>query len=174
MKIIFIGLSLLFISACSTVSVENYASNKPVMNVEQYFNGALTAHGILKNRSGEVIRYFNATIDASWKNGTGTLDEKFVFDDGEKQNRIWTLKPDSKGGYTGTANDVVGQSELKVSGNSLFLEYVLRVPYDDSTLDLTIDDRMYLVSDTILINESIMTKWGFEVGQLTLIIIKTT
>jgi hypothetical protein len=31
---------------------------------------------------------------------------------------------------------------------------------------------MYLVSERVLLNESIMTKWGFEVGSLMLVIEK--
>ena len=61
---------------------------------------------------------------------------------------------------------------MKVAGNSVFLDYVLRVPYDGDSIDLRIDDRMYLVSDRVLLNESIMTKWGFEVGSLMLVIEK--
>jgi hypothetical protein len=176
MKLTISRLSLLYfcvlLSACTFVSVEDYAENQPVMVIEEFFQGRLTAHGILKNRGARVIRYFNATIAATWENGVGTLDERFAFDDGEQQQRVWTLTPDASGNYTGTANDVVGQSTLKTSGNSLFLDYVLRVPYGDGTLDVHIDDRMYRVSDRVLINESIMTKWGVEVGQLTLVILK--
>jgi hypothetical protein len=160
------------VSACSGVSVEEYANNKPRMVVEDFFNGSLSAHGIVKNRSGKVTRYFNASINAYWLDGVGTLEEVFKFDDGEEQTRIWELIRDGAGHYTGRANDIVGTSTLKVAGNSLFLDYVLRIPYDDGTLDLHIDDRMYLVSDRLLINESIMTKWGFEVGQITLVIEK--
>jgi hypothetical protein len=49
---------------------------------------------------------------------------------------------------------------------------LLRIPYGDDTIDLRIDDRMYLVSDRVLLNESVMTKWGFEVGQINLVIEK--
>ena len=49
-----------------------------------------------------------------------------------------------------TAGDVVGDASMQVSGNSLFLDYVLRIPYGDGTLDLKIDDRMYLVSQRVL------------------------
>jgi hypothetical protein len=159
-------------TACSSVSVEDYADNKPQLRLESFFDGKLQAHGIVKDRSGQVIRYFSASIDASWVDGVGTLDERFVFDDGEKQVRLWTLRPAGNNTYTGTAGDVVGEAQMQVSGNSLFLNYVLRIPYDDDTIDLHIDDRMYLVSDRILLNESIMTKWGFEVGQISLVIEK--
>ena len=70
-----IFLSLVFISACSSVSIKEYADNKPVMVVEEFFNGSLSAHGIVKNRGQQVIRYFSATIEASWADGVGTLDE---------------------------------------------------------------------------------------------------
>jgi len=165
-------LSLGFVSACSSVSIKEYADNKPVMVVEEFFNGSLSAHGIVKNRSDQVIRYFSATIDASWVDSVGTLDEVFTFDDGEVQRRIWTLVKDDQGNYAGSANDVIGTSILEISGNSLFLDYVLRIPYGDGTLDLSIDDRMYLVSERVLINESVMSKWGFDVGRITLVIEK--
>ena len=95
-----------------------------------------------------------------------------MFDDGEQQTRVWTLKPSGDNLYVATAGDVIGDGKMKVAGNSLFLDYVLRVPYDGDSIDLRIDDRMYLVSDRILLNESIMTKWGFEVGSIMLVIEK--
>ena len=61
---------------------------------------------------------------------------------------------------------------MNVSGNSLFMQYILRIPYEDDTLDLQIDDRMYRVSDRVVINESTMRKWGFEVGKIVLVIEK--
>ncbi len=160
------------LASCGSVRVETYADNQPRLVPEAFFNGRLMAHGIVKNRSGEVIRYFNAAIKAYWQNGIGTLEEDFVFDDGEQQRRVWTLTPDGSGGYIGTAGDVVSEAPIRVAGNSMFLRYVLRVPYGDGTLDVTIDDRMYLVNESVLINESVMSKWGLEVGSLSLVIQK--
>jgi hypothetical protein len=56
------------------------------------------------------------------------------------------------------SNYVIGSSQLKVASNSLFLNYVLPVPYEDGTLDLNNDDQTYLVYKNGLINESVMTK----------------
>jgi hypothetical protein len=169
------GLAVLFLGAltsCSSVPIETYADNKPRLVAEEFFDGKLSAHGIVKDRGGEVIRYFSATIDAYWVDGVGTLDERFTFDDGEQQTRVWKLVPVGDGKYTASAGDVIGEAEMQVVGNSLFLDYVLRIPYGDGTIDLRIDDRMYLVSERVLLNESIMTKWGFKVGQITLVIEK--
>jgi hypothetical protein len=60
-------LSVLLLSACSTPDVSLYAKNEPKFELQDFFSGSLKAHGILKNRSGEVIRYFNATLEGDWK-----------------------------------------------------------------------------------------------------------
>lgn len=162
-----------FLSACGSVGVDQYANNQPVFVATEFFNGRLVAHGMLKDFKGQVTRRFVATIDASWNtDGVGTLDEHFTFDDGETQRRVWILTPDGSGSYIGTAGDVVGPAPLKFSGNSLFLNYVLRIPYGDGTLDLMVDDRMYLIDESTLLNESALRKFGIKVGQLTLVIRK--
>lgn len=156
--------------ACSPIRVTDYRDAKPLFEVEQFFTGQLSAHGIVKDGSGKVIRRFNADIAAQWVDGVGTLTEDFVFDDGQVQRRVWTLRADGDGHYVGTAGDVVGMAQLQQAGNSLFLDYVLRLPYRDSEVDVRVDDRMYLVSPDILINESSLTKFGWEVGTLVLVI----
>jgi len=163
---------LSLLAACSSVSIEDYADNKPRLVAQEFFNGRLDAHGVVKNRAGQVIRYFSAIIDASWVDGIGILDERFTFDDGERQTRIWKLEPAGAGAFTATAGDVVGEGTMQVAGNSVFLDYLLRIPYGEGTIDVRLDDRMYLVSERVLLNESIMTKWGFEIGQISLVIVK--
>jgi hypothetical protein len=174
-------LSSLLISACSSVNIDTYRDQQPRLNVEEFFNGSLTAHGIVKNRSGEVIRHFNAELEGSWSDGKGLLKERFVFNDGEIQFRNWTLTPEKTpqkqhskqtSTYIGRAEDVVGDGDVTVSGNAMFIRYTLTIPYGDSTIDIDVDDRMYLVSDKVLINESALTKWGFGVGEIVLTIIK--
>lgn len=162
-----------FLSSCTAVNVNNYASNKPVMQPEVFFDGLMTAHGVVKDRAGKVIRYFNADIKGSFDGKVITLDEDFVFDDGEKQKRIWEIIKQSDGTYIGTAGDVVGDAIGEISGNSMFLKYKLDVTLDnDKSIYIDIDDRMYLVNPDILINESTMTKFGIRVGQIILVIKK--
>jgi len=162
----------LLLTGCTGASVNDHADGEPTFDPQSYFHGELTAHGVVKDFSGKVIRYFNADIKGCWQDGIGTLDEQFVFDDGEQQSRIWTLVPSGANNLLGTAGDVVGQSTGEWAGNALFMAYVLRVPYGDGTIDLTIDDRMYLLNDSVLINESGMYKFGVKVGEIVLTIIK--
>ncbi|GAA0837076.1 DUF3833 domain-containing protein [Marinomonas arenicola] len=164
--------SFIGLLGCSSPTVSEYADNSPDFALSQFFSGHLTAHGILKNRSGKVIRYFDADLHGQWQDGVGTLKEDFVFDDGEKQHRTWTMAPDKHGQYIATANDVIGHGVIRQAGNALFMQYVLRIPYDGDTLDVSVDDRMYRVNDRVVINESVLSKFGFDVGYLTLVIEK--
>ena len=133
----------------------------------------MTAHGVVKDRGGVVIRYFNADIKGSYEDGVVTLDEDFVFNDGEKQRRIWKIARQTDGTYVGTAGDVIGNAIGKISGNSMFLKYKLDIPLEDGkSVYVDIDDRMYLVEPNILINESKMTKFGIRVGQIILVMKK--
>lgn len=174
-KILCLAFLLMIVSGCSGPSIDIYADNNPEFVAEDFFDGSLTAHGIVKNRSGEVIRTFNASLEGSWNDGEGLLAERFVFDDGEVQYRNWQLLPlgsKSNREFIGRAEDVVGDAEVKTNGNAMFIRYTLQIPYNGSTIDVQVDDRMYLVSDRVLINESKLTKWGIDVGEIVLTIIK--
>lgn len=163
-------LTIVFLTGCTSVKVTDYAGDNPELDMTEFFSGDLMAYGVVKNWRGQVIRKFEADIVAYWENGVGTLEEDFVFDDGELDRRVWTLEPVADARYRGTAGDVVGSGEVQVSGNAAFLDYVLRVPFGDDSIDVRVDDRMYLVNPGILINESKLSKFGVKVGELLLVI----
>jgi hypothetical protein len=171
-KLLLLASLAIMLSSCTTTTIDDYAENKPRLDPQMFFNGRLTAHGILKNRSGKVTRYFNASINAYWKNNVGTLEEKFIFDDGEIQYRNWTLTPTAEG-YAATAGDVVGIGSAKTSGNAMQLNYALNISYQGSPLQLRVDDWMWQVDERTIINESTLRKWGIKVGSIQLVIVKS-
>lgn len=171
-RLLFTLLLLISLTACAGNAEVAVTRQNPPLIMEDFFSGDLTAHGIVKDWRGRVIRRFNADIVAYWDSGVGTLEEDFVFDDGEIDRRVWKLQPTGNGKYNGTAGDVVGIGEISVEEDSAFLDYVLRIPYGENTLDVRIDDRMYLVSPTVLLNESKLSKFGLQVGELVLVIQK--
>ena len=124
---------------CGTSSVDDYQGRSPAFSPDDFFYGALTAHGVIKDFSGTAIRHFQANITGCWENGIGTLDEDFTFDDGEQQTRVWTLTPDGDQTFIGTAGDVVGEGHARWQGNAMFLDYTLRIELADGPIDVKID-----------------------------------
>jgi len=61
---------------------------------------------------------------------------------------------------------------MRWQGNAINMNYVLRVSYGDGTIDVRMDDWMYLITPDTLINQTTMTKWGIEVGEIVLVISK--
>lgn len=160
--------SLCLLAGCAGVEVADYREEAPVLDLRQYFNGRLDAWGIFQDRSGKIVKRFHVVIRASWQGEVGTLDEDFTYSDGTKQKRIWTLTRQADGSYIGRADDVVGEAKGEVAGNALRWRYTMALPVDGKVYHVAFDDWMYLIDDKVMLNRSFMSKFGFELGQVTL------
>jgi len=165
---VWIILLCLGLASCSGVDVRNYSQEKPALELREFFEGRVEAWGIFQKRSGQVAKRFHVVINGHSEGDKLILDESFTYSDGTKQKRVWTLTPDGPGQWRGTAGDVVGEARGEVAGNTLRWKYVLRLPVDGEVYDVELDDWMYLMDDKTLINRSYMSKFGVEVGQITL------
>jgi hypothetical protein len=156
------------LGGCSTVEVDKYRGQTPALDLREYFNGTLDAHGVFQDRSGEVVKRFKVVIDARWQGDTGTLDERFTYADGSTQRRVWTITHLGGGRYTGRADDVVGEARGEAAGNALRWRYVMALPVDGKVYHVDFDDWMFLMDDKVMLNRSAMSKWGFHLGDVTL------
>ena len=152
----------------STQNIGDYAAEKPVLELRDYFNGTLDAYGVFTDRSGKVVKRFTVAMNGSWTGDDGVLDEDFIYSDGTTQKRIWRLKRLGPGSYTGRADDVVGQADGKQSGNAFNWTYTMALPVDGKVYEVQFDDWMYLVTDKVMLNKATMSKFGFRLGEVTL------
>jgi len=166
------ALAVAVLPGCAGIDPADYAAERPRLELEQFFDGTLDGWGMVQDRSGKVLRRFTVVIRAKWEDGVGTLDEEFVWSDGERQKRVWTLRRLGDGLYSGTAADVVGEARGRVAGNALNWRYVLAVPVEGRVWNLDFDDWMFLVDERALLNRAVMRKFGFRVGEITLSLIK--
>ena len=160
--------SAALLGGCSTPQVQDYAKETPVLELREYFNGTLDAHGIFTDRSGKVVKRFTVVMERTWKGDQGVLDEAFTYSDGTTQRRIWRLTRHANGRYTGQADDVVGMAEGQQSGNAFNWAYTLALPVDGRVIEVQFDDWMYLMDDKVMLNKAAMRKWGVGLGEVTL------
>jgi hypothetical protein len=159
---------LVFLNGCSS-SIEDYAEAKPKFNLFEYFEGNTKAWGMVQDYSGHQIRRFEVDIVGTINGDKQlTLEEDFVYDDGETQKRIWTISQKEDGTYSGKAADVVGEAIGKEVGNALNWSYTLRVKTNKGEIDLSLDDWMFRHDEKRMFNRATMKKFGLEVGQITL------
>lgn len=168
-KILGVCLIMLFTVSCST-GIDAYKTETPELKLENFFQGELTAYGMVQDYSGEVIQRFTVTMDAHWDGNEGTLDEHFVYADGREQQRVWHITKTGPNRYEGRADDIEGVAEGTTAGNVLNWKYQLEVMVDGEPMVLTLDDWLYLVDENNMINRTDMYKWGIPVGEITLYI----
>jgi Protein of unknown function (DUF3833) len=157
------------LSGCASAPVpSDYANQTPLLDLKTYFNGNITAHGVFTDRAGKVARRFTVDMNCTWVGDDGVLDENFTYSDGTKERRVWRIKRFADGNYTGTAGDVLGVAIGKAAGNALQWSYTLRLPVDGSVYEVQFDDWMYLMSERVMLNKAVMSKFGVRLGEVTL------
>ena len=154
------------------MNLNNFSNSKPTFTLEEYFLGRTEAWGLFHDRFGNLKRTFKVDIQGTLSEDILTLDEKFVYDDGELDQRIWKIKILGNKKYTGTADDVVGEALGESEGNALNWKYKLNLKVKDSTIQVDFDDWMFLQDRNILMNRAEVKKWGFKVGVVTITFLK--
>ena len=157
----------LLTGGCNMIKPENYQQKEPTLILQNYFLGSVTGYGMVQNRSGEVTRRFVVDMKGYWEKDHFILNENFVFDDGEKQHRIWNFTGLTAHHFSGTAADVTGIAEGTQAGNAINMKYVLQVPVNGKHYDINMDDWLFSVDKKVLLNRANMKKFGFTVGSIT-------
>tara|TARA_B100000929_G_scaffold277246_1_gene252544 strand:- start:1880 stop:2428 length:549 start_codon:yes stop_codon:yes gene_type:complete len=161
--------SFFLLAGCASVKVEEYANTTPRLDIAEYFTGQTRAWGMVQDYSGEVQRRFTVDITGTFEGDTLTLDESFVFADGETDQRVWEFERVDEHHWVGTANDVDGQVDARQYGHAFHMRYPLDIDVGGRTLSFTMDDWMYLQPDGRLINRTAMRKFGLTLGEITLV-----
>ena len=156
------------LTGCANPQVTDYAQERPLLELDRYFNGRVLAHGVFQKRGGEVARRFTVVMDCHWEGNQGVLDEAFTYSDGTSERRIWRLTKHADGRYTGRADDVVGEAQGQTSGNAFRWNYTLRLPVDGKEYEVQFDDWMFLVDDRVMLNRATMSKFGVTLGEVLL------
>ncbi|MQX37164.1 DUF3833 family protein [Roseospira navarrensis] len=173
-----LALSLLLVTAttltgCGNMKPDDFADAEPKLVLEEYFPGKTYAWGIFVDRFGNLRRQFQVEIDGTWDGTTLTLDEHFDYADGEKDRRVWRITRTGENTYEGRADDIIGVANGTIAGNALNWSYDMNLKVGDSTWKVHFNDWMWLQPGDVLINRATVTRWGFELGTVTLFFTKT-
>ena len=148
---------------------EDFKNTEPVLQIEKYFEGNVKAWGLLQDRSGKIMRQFKADMSGKFENNILTLEEYFFWKDGENQKRVWKIEKIDEHNYIGTASDVVGTAKGMSYGSAFKFEYNLMVPFKGKNIKISFDDWIFKQDEKIAINRATLSKFGFKVGELTVV-----
>lgn len=147
---------------------QDFKDSEPKLVLFDYFEGKTSAWGMFEDRFGNVRRQFQVNIEGRVKGNEITLDERFQYNDGEKDRRIWQIRKTGDHTFEGTADDVIGMAKGTVQGNALNWTYDLNLKVGDSSYKVHFDDWMFLQPGGVMINRARLSKWGVDIGEVTL------
>ena len=172
-----IVLSIFVLTSCSSRSIDDLAGATPALSLEDFFEGETIAYGIFEDRFGTLRRKFKVNITGTVDGNVLTLDEDFLYADGEKAKRVWVITNqgrDAEGRliYEGEAADVDGKASGRVVGNGLNWRYDIDLKTDDGTLSVHFDDWIYQMDEHVALNRAYVKKFGLEIGSVTLVFLR--
>jgi hypothetical protein len=150
------------------MKAESYAGTTPELRIEEYFLGEVRAWGIFQDRSGKVKRQFTVDIRGEMQHNELVLTEDFLYDDGERSQRVWRIRRLDQHNYEGRADDVIGTAQGRAFGKALNWQYNLDLPVGNKRYKVHFDDWMILHADGVLINRAVLSKFGINLGEVTL------
>lgn len=163
-----LAVAVLVTGCTGSMKPEDFANKQPRFVIEDYFTGKTKAWGIFEDRFGNLRREFVVDITGTWDGKQLILDERFVYSDGEKEQRIWTIDKVDENTYTGTAGGVVGVAQGKSYGNVLNWVYDFDLKVGEDKWRVKFNDWMYLQPEGVMLNKAEVSKWGFHIGTVTL------
>jgi Protein of unknown function (DUF3833) len=164
--------ALMLLSGCTSMKPIDFKDAAPRLVVEEYFAGNTRAWGLFEDRFGTVRRQFVVDITGTWDGSELILDERFHYNDGERDRRVWHIRKTGDHRYEGRAGDVIGVAAGEAYGNALNWRYDMNLKVGDGTWRVHFNDWMFLQPSGVLINKARVSKFGIEIGEVTLAFVK--
>jgi hypothetical protein len=134
-----------------------------------YLEGLTTAEGVFEDRKGRARRRFTVELNGRSQAGALVVDENFVFDDGERQHRCWTLMRRTENSFSGTCADSVGEARGRLADGVAYLESTLRLKVGSRQIAMDFDDAFYEAGPGLVLNRSYVSKWGIGLGRVLIL-----
>ena len=167
---------ILLFTGCSQTDMKEFQNNTPKLDLFEFFAGETIAYGIFEDRFGNLKRQFRVNINGKIDNQILTLDEEFLYDDGEQAKRIWKIEKKTDNNqkiiYEGQADDVEGKASGSISGNALNWSYDIYLNIKGSDIKVHFNDWIYKQSEDLAINRAYVSKFGINIGSVTLVFLR--
>lgn len=147
------------------MNLSDFKTTAPSLNLEEFFSGKTIASGLFEDRFGKVRTQFKADINGHWDGRTLTLEEDFLYVNGDKEQRVWAIEKVAENIYHGSTDSVVGLARGKTAGNAFNWRYDFNLEVSEGKVwRVRFDDWMFLQPNGVLLNKARVTRWGVTIG----------
>ena len=161
----------LLLTGCASLQPQDFAGSQTRFELDRYFEGQSKSWGVFENAGGTPKRYF--TCDSYGRRnhaGDVVLSQKFHFNDGKTQTRVWHIHRIDPTHWEATANDMIGSAHGTGIGNAFSWEYDITVDRSNPLATVHIRQWLYQAEGTTdVLSRLVITKLGikfFEVSEV--------
>ena len=135
------------------------------LRLEDFFEGKTYAYGSFGAITG-LSRSFRVDLTGKVRGKVLTLREDFRYDDGERDTKTWIFTRTGPNTYSGTREDVVGETTVRLSGNTARFTYRVDLnPGGDPNI-VRFHDKLVLKDDGTLRNTALVTKFALPIARV--------
>ena len=131
-----------------------------------WLEGRTLAEGVFEDRGGRVRRRFTVELNGTAEANALRLNERFIFDNGERQERTWVLTRGPDRSFIGRAEDSVSEAHGRFDEGVAYLSSRLWLKVGKRKIAMHFDDAFYPAGAGLVLNRSTMSKWGIRLGQI--------
>lgn len=153
-------LALLLFAAFT--SAPAYAAD---LRLEDFFKGKTYAYGSFGAING-TSRSFRVDLTGNVRGKVLTLREDFRYDDGERDTKTWVFTRTGPNTYSGTREDVLGETTVRLSGNTARFTYRVDLNPGGKPNIVRFHDKLVLKDDGTLRNTALVTKFLLPVARV--------
>jgi hypothetical protein len=155
--------SAIVIFSFSTLGATPALANDAML---KFFSGKSFATANFSAING-VKRDFTVKLNGKWNGKTITLREDFVYADGERSRKTWRFTKIGDATYSGTRDDVIGATTVRVHGNTAKFTYLVDLDEGPSENIVRFYDTIKFSQDgKTALNTAIVTKYGLPVAKV--------
>ena len=135
------------------------------LRLEDFFKGKTYAYGSFGAITG-LHRSFRVDLTGHVRGKVLTLREDFRYDDGERDTKTWIFTRTGPNTYSGTREDVLGETTVRLSGNTARFTYRVDLNPGGKPNIVRFHDKLVLRDDGTLRNTALVTKFGLPIARV--------
>ena len=135
------------------------------LRLEDFFKGKTYAYGSFGAITG-LKRSFRVDLTGTVRGDVLTLREDFRYDDGERDTKTWIFTRTGPNTYSGTREDVLGATTVRVSGSVARFSYRVDLNPSGKPNVVRFFDKLELRPDGTLRNTALVTKFALPIARV--------
>lgn len=135
------------------------------LRLEDFFKGKTYAYGSFGAITG-LHRTFRVDLTGHVRGKVLTLREDFRYDDGERDTKTWIFTRTGPNTYSGTREDVLGETTVRLSGSTARFTYQVDLNPGGKPNIVRFHDKLVLRDDGTLRNTALVTKFGLPIARV--------